>query len=426
MVECEYGTDAETESACSDDEYNFDELELIKMHKSKEVNVDLSHYKELHPSMTFKDLNEARKIVNLYYLANYKPIVVEKSGRTRLRIEAYANELRQSNLDSDIVINLSKDALEQDSQNCFYPLAWVVVDKETTRTWIWFLQLLNNSLNLKDGENVTCMSDMQKELINAVKYVLPSSHHTYCVRHVEANWMKRFRSGETKKLLWWAAWSTYEEDFKDQLNALGALSKACKPQYLERIINHVSLLFLFEFQTRKAAKHVIMVDWRVQEDNRKLDWWSPTRGAFHESTRFDWVWIRALGLPLNLWNKDVVKKIGDACGGWLENEEETNIKNHLRWLRRPSNRRWSRKGENNKLEEKAEASNVSDDDRPSRHGKEKQNVQDSYVSDDSRPSRHGKGKEKVQEMYVQTNGYNNEAKSFQTSHVEREEGPTWI
>lgn len=108
---------------------------------------------------------------------------------------------------------------------------------------------------------------------------------------------------------------------------------ACKPQYLERIINHVSLLFLFEFQTRKAAKHVIMVDWRVQEDNRKLDWWSPTRGAFHESTRFDWVWIRALGLPLNLWNKDVVKKIGDACGGWLENEEETNIKNHLRWVR---------------------------------------------------------------------------------------------
>ncbi|KAM3216963.1 hypothetical protein P3L10_026406 [Capsicum annuum] len=28
-----------------------------------------------------------------------------------------------------------------------------------------------------------------------------------------------------KKLLWWAAWSTYEEDFKDQLSALGALSE---------------------------------------------------------------------------------------------------------------------------------------------------------------------------------------------------------
>ncbi|XP_049381397.1 uncharacterized protein LOC125845958 [Solanum stenotomum] len=276
------------------------------MLKSKEVNADLSHYKELHPSMTFKDLNEARKIVNLYSLANSKPIVVEKSDRTRLRykcmigcpfvllisqdgkgpgfknnpqyklkdmrkdlkdqfnlnastsklkrakrmalqkllgsflddfnrIEAYANELRLSNPGSDIVINLSKDALEQgkrkflrmyiffnalklgwkeglrpfirldgtflkgqckrqllvamtqDSQNCFYPLAWAVVDKETTRTWIWFLQLLNNSLNLKDGQTITFMSDMQKGLINAVKNVLHLSHHRYCVGHIEAN-----------------------------------------------------------------------------------------------------------------------------------------------------------------------------------------------------------------------------------------------
>ncbi|KAK6795261.1 hypothetical protein RDI58_008714 [Solanum bulbocastanum] len=187
LVECEYGTDIETESddyQSSDDEYNFDELKLIKMLKCKEVNVDLSHYKELHPSMTFKDLNEAITTVNLYSLANFKPIVVEKSDRTRLRykcmigcpfvllisqdgkgsafknnpqyklkdmrkdlkdqfnlnasisklkkakrmalqklhesflddfskIEAYENELRLSNPDSDIVINLSKDALEQ-------------------------------------------------------------------------------------------------------------------------------------------------------------------------------------------------------------------------------------------------------------------------------------------------------------------------
>ncbi|KAK6780249.1 hypothetical protein RDI58_022433 [Solanum bulbocastanum] len=82
LVECECGTDAETENGSSDkdkssdDEYNFDESEFIKMQKSREVNVDLTHYKELHPSMTFKDLNEARKIVNLYSLA--KPIVVEK------------------------------------------------------------------------------------------------------------------------------------------------------------------------------------------------------------------------------------------------------------------------------------------------------------------------------------------------------------
>ncbi|KAM3221998.1 hypothetical protein P3L10_021268 [Capsicum annuum] len=55
------------------------------------------------------------------------------------------------------------------------------------------------------------MSDMQKGLIDAVKNVLPLVHHW----HVEANWMKIFRPGEMKKLLWCGAWSTYEEDFKD-------------------------------------------------------------------------------------------------------------------------------------------------------------------------------------------------------------------
>ncbi|KAM3248291.1 hypothetical protein P3L10_010059 [Capsicum annuum] len=57
------------------------------------------------------------------------------------------------------------------------------------------------------------MSDMQKGLVDTVKNVLPLAHH----RHVDSNWMQRFRSGEIKKLLWLAFWSTYEEDFKDQL-----------------------------------------------------------------------------------------------------------------------------------------------------------------------------------------------------------------
>uniref|UniRef100_M1D9L9 Uncharacterized protein n=1 Tax=Solanum tuberosum TaxID=4113 RepID=M1D9L9_SOLTU len=42
-------------------------------------------------------------------------------------------------------------------------------------------------------------------------------------------------------------------------------------------------------------------------------------------------WVRILGLPLQLWNDKVMKKIGDLCGRWLETEEETQLKNHLRW-----------------------------------------------------------------------------------------------
>ncbi|KAH0741474.1 hypothetical protein KY290_034517 [Solanum tuberosum] len=88
------------------------------------------------------------------------------------RLETYANEIIMTNPSSDVVINLSKDAMEQgkrkflrmyiyfnamkvgwkeglksqckgqllvamaqDCDNSFYPLVWAVVDKETTRTW---------------------------------------------------------------------------------------------------------------------------------------------------------------------------------------------------------------------------------------------------------------------------------------------------
>ncbi|KAK6784302.1 hypothetical protein RDI58_017757 [Solanum bulbocastanum] len=123
------------------------------------------------------------------------------------RLEAYANEIRTTNPGSDVVINLSKYAMEQ--------------GKKILRMYICFnaMKLLERSLNLKNGDNITFMSHMQKGLLNEVENVLPLSNH----RHIEANWMKRFRTGEMKKLMWWAAWCTYEEDFKDQLNALGAL-----------------------------------------------------------------------------------------------------------------------------------------------------------------------------------------------------------
>lgn len=102
-----------------------------------------------------------------------------------------------------------------------------------------------------------------------------------------------------------------------------------------------------------------------------------------------------------------MKEIGDACAGWLENKEETKLKNHLRWVRirvqgpkeifRPTKvelsdgklifalpiwcEYWATfkpvmeseidyRGDNKKSKEKVEASNVSDDDRLSEHGKE--------------------------------------------------------
>lgn len=40
-----------------------------------------------------------------------------------------------------------------------------------------------------------------------------------------------------------------------------------------------------------------------------------------------------MGLPLHFWTEKIFKAIGDHCGGWLETEEETSLKNHLKWAR---------------------------------------------------------------------------------------------
>ncbi|PHU12835.1 Feruloyl CoA ortho-hydroxylase 2 [Capsicum chinense] len=66
---------------------------------------------------------------------------------------------------------------------------------------------------------------IEKGLVDVVDKVLPGAHHRYCMRHVESNWCKKWRSGEMRKLMWWCSWSSYDEEFKDQLKRLGQLSE---------------------------------------------------------------------------------------------------------------------------------------------------------------------------------------------------------
>lgn len=106
-------------------------------------------------------------------------------------------------------------AMTQDSAKYFYPLARTVIDKETSRIWKWFMELLRSSSELKKGEGVTFYVRHAKgtrfstlnyycyfsivtnftlltvwilqRLINVIDNVLPKSHHRWCARHIEAN-----------------------------------------------------------------------------------------------------------------------------------------------------------------------------------------------------------------------------------------------
>ncbi|XP_016446287.1 uncharacterized protein LOC107771439 [Nicotiana tabacum] len=186
-----------------------------------------------NPKYKIKDMRgdlegEFKLNVSKSKMKRVKRIVLEKLEGSYLddynRLEAYAQELRESNVCSDVVVNISKEALAegldgtflkgkckgqllmvvgQDSGNHFYPITWAVVDKETNRTWSWFMEMMKILLDLKNGEGVTFISDMQKGLLDAIFVVVPKANHRFCARHIEANWAKKHkRGGEMRKMLW--------------------------------------------------------------------------------------------------------------------------------------------------------------------------------------------------------------------------------
>ena len=50
----------------------------------------------------------------------------------------------------------------RDRNNQMFPIAWVVVQKETSKTWTWFIDLLKSDLGIVDGFGWASVSDMQK------------------------------------------------------------------------------------------------------------------------------------------------------------------------------------------------------------------------------------------------------------------------
>lgn len=53
-------------------------------------------------------------------------------------------------------------AVGRDGNNQMFPIAWAVVEKETTESWDWFIQHLQADLQIGDGLGWALISDMQK------------------------------------------------------------------------------------------------------------------------------------------------------------------------------------------------------------------------------------------------------------------------
>ena len=65
----------------------------------------------------------------------------------------------------------------------------------------------------------------------------------------------------------------------------------------------------------------------------QLEWWSPSSGCKGARDIEKEAWIRVVGLPLHLWNGEILKKVGDCCGGFVAMDEGTTSKIDLLWAR---------------------------------------------------------------------------------------------
>ena len=63
-------------------------------------------------------------------------------------------------------------AVGRDGNNHMFPIAWAVVEKETSESWTWFLQQLKLDLGIEDGLGWSIVSDMQKVSIICIECLI--------------------------------------------------------------------------------------------------------------------------------------------------------------------------------------------------------------------------------------------------------------
>ncbi|XP_075478915.1 uncharacterized protein LOC142519770 [Primulina tabacum] len=92
-----------------------------------------------------------------------------------------------------------------DANNQVLPLAFAIVDEETSYSWKWFLENLGR--HVVSGENCMCLiSDRHKGIVRVIKdlpyFQFPYGVHRFCLRHVCSNFNIKFKDVHLKDLRW--------------------------------------------------------------------------------------------------------------------------------------------------------------------------------------------------------------------------------
>ena len=93
------------------------------------------------------------------------------------------------------------------------------------------------------------------------------------------------------------------------------------------------LLFL-EFGSQEEARGVLESRRRsFKGDFLQLDWWRPKARCIRRKDTVKEAWIRVVGLPLHLWTPEILKRIGDAWGGFIALDKITMLRTEVMWAK---------------------------------------------------------------------------------------------
>nr|KAJ0194890.1 hypothetical protein LSAT_V11C700370180 [Lactuca sativa] len=105
-------------------------------------------------------------------------------------------------------------AAGRDENNHIYPIVKAMVVVENKETWKWFLDLLLDEIGMGVGHGLTIISDQHKVLLYAIKLRVLVIECRQCVRHIYANFKKRFKGEQFRKMFWDVVGCTTQPKFE--------------------------------------------------------------------------------------------------------------------------------------------------------------------------------------------------------------------
>ncbi|XP_070045762.1 uncharacterized protein [Nicotiana tomentosiformis] len=185
--------------------------------------------------MIFKDIHEARKMINLYSLANGYDLQQVKSDTTRLRF--FRGGVKFKTLEPEHTCEPAFENQRVDANTIAAYFQKGLQDNPKIK-----VKEMRASLKAAFNINVSeskckrakkmileklegSFSDEYNKLVayaNELKLSNPGSDVIINLSKdaLEEGKRRRWGSGEYRKFLWWVKWSTYEEDFKDQIKSM--------------------------------------------------------------------------------------------------------------------------------------------------------------------------------------------------------------